>query len=135
MSNLFIRDISILKENNDTNIILEEDFKEVINSFTIYAERRLKGYSVREIDSLATKAKAVNSEVSKREVLIKVDTALKAAKEKLAKPKLTDDTKKELRLQIQVLGELKNKVNSFKVIEPSDEVQEKEKTVINLDEL
>ena len=132
MSNLFIKDV--LMESSNIVEVLNEDYGDMIDSFISYAERRLTGYSVKEVDVLAKKAKAVDNEVDKRATLTRIEEAIKSAKEKLSNSKLTEDQRKDIRLQIQVLGELKAKVNSFKVAEDhSPEAKERRK--INLDEL
>lgn len=134
MSSLFIKDITTLEESHNSNTLTESNYKDVMDSFLSYAERKLTGYSVKEIDVLAKKAKAVDSEVKKREVLIRINDASKASKDKLANSKTTDDQRKELRLQIQVLSELKNKVNAFKVT-GEEEKEPAERKTLNLDEL
>lgn len=135
MSSLFIKDIVSLEESHNSNTLTESNYKDVMDSFLSYAERKLTGYSVKEIDVLAKKAKAVDSEVKKREVLIRINDASKASKDKLANSKTTDDQRKELRLQIQVLSELKNKVNAFKVTGEEEEKEPSERKTLNLDEL
>lgn len=114
--------------------ILQEDFGDTMDSFQGWAERKLKGYSVKEIDVLANKAKHVNSEVSKRATLERIENALSDARKELATTK-DSDKQRELRVQIQVLSELKSKVNSFKVTDDHDDKTEKEDDhKINLDE-
>lgn len=135
MSNLFIKDIISLEESHNSNTLTESNYKDAMDSFLSYAERKLTGYSVKEIDVLAKKAKAVDSEVKKREVLIRINDASKASKDKLVNSKTTDDQRKELRLQIQVLSELKNKVNAFKVTGEEEEKEPSERKTLNLDEL
>jgi hypothetical protein len=115
--------------------VLAEDFDSAMDSFTSYAERKLRGYSVKEIDVLAKAAKTIDSEVKKRETLERINNALVDARAALVKAKDTDK-KKELRTQIEVLTELKTKVAAFKVVEHPEEVEHTKapKDVINLDE-
>jgi hypothetical protein len=121
---------SILEES-----VLVEDFDSTIDSFISYAERKLRGYSVKEIDVLAKAAKSVDSEVKKRDTLERINNALTDARAALVKAKDTDK-KKELRIQIEVLTELKTKVTAFKVVEHPQEVEHTKapRDVINLDE-
>jgi len=116
--------------------ILSEDFEETIDSFLAAAERKLTGYSVKEIDILASKAKHVDSEVKKREVLERIDDATKDARKALTNTKSDEKKRKGLRLQLQVLGELRQKVNSFKVVEheePTKHDDDKPHNKIDLD--
>ena len=117
-------------------IVLNEAFADTIDSFKTWAERKLKGYSIGEIDVLANKVKAIGSEVEKREVLERIEDALKAARSTLSKS--TNEAKRrELRLQIEVLGQLKSKAMSFNVLgekEPSDSDEGNRREVIDLDE-
>ena len=144
MSFLFIKDAMSLSET--TNIMnedldkVQEKFIDSIDNFINIVERRLKGYSFGEIDSLAKKAKNINSEVKKRETLKQIEDATKKAQESL-KTTNDDDKKHELRLQLQSLSELKNKVNSFHVVEdPKEEKDDRiegspsNHRIINLDE-
>lgn len=114
--------------------ILVEDFGSTMDSFVSYAERKLRGYSTKEVDVLAHHAKNLQTEVEKRETLERINNALKDARTAMAKAK--EDKKKELRLQIEVLTELKAKVTSFKVVEHPEPVEHTKapKDVLNLDE-
>ena len=129
---LFIKEALRTPESAETPIILREDWEDTLTSFTTYAERKLKGFSVGEIDHLATKAKDVDSEVKKRDVLERIEDALKDARKALADTNKADK-QKELRIQIQVLGELKTKVNAFKVTD--DEPTKTHDNKLNLDEV
>lgn len=114
---------SSMYENTDEEPTLYTRFTDSITNLMNIAERKLTGYSVGEIDSLAKKAKRIKSEKDKREVLAQIHSAEEKAKETLNKTK--DEGKKvELKLQLQVLSELKNKVKSFNVLD--DESREKE---------
>lgn len=113
--------------------ILKEDFEDTMTSFLTMATRKLKGYSVGEIDHLAKKARAVNSEVGKRDLLERINDALNDARKALKGAKA--DKQKELRTQIQVLGELKAKVSAFSVTGDAKEKEDddKNKEIIDLD--
>lgn len=100
--------------------INEEAFGDTVDSWYAYAERRLKGYSVTEIDVLAKKAKSIDSEVKKRDTLSRIDAAITDAKASLAKDGKNEEKAKELRLQLTVLAQLKTKVNAFKVVDDSE---------------
>lgn len=119
---------------SQSGTILYEDIEETMNDFHHYIERKMRGYSVGQVDTLASRAKKVNSEVAKREVLDDIDDALKDAREVLADS--TDDKKKRnLRMQITVLNELKSKVKSFKVVDNHEkEKDDVERRKVNLDE-
>lgn len=130
---LFIKS-AIGSDNQLLEAILVEDFGSTMDSFVSYAERKLRGYSTKEVDVLAHHAKNLQTEVEKRETLERIDNALKDARSAMAKAK--EAKKKELRLQIEVLSELKTKVTSFKVIEHPEPVEHTKapKDTINLDE-
>ena len=116
-------------------ITLNESFSDTIESFQTWATRKLKGYSVGEIDHLANKVKSIDSEVEKRAALERIEDALKAARTTLSKA-TNESKRRELRLQIEVLTQLKSKANSFSVIDgkdaPKDDGDRRE--VIDLDE-
>lgn len=130
---LFIKS-AIGSDNQLLEAILVEDFGSTMDSFVSYAERKLRGYSTKEVDVLAHHAKNLQTEVEKRETLERIDNALKDARSSMAKAK--EAKKKELRLQIEVLSELKTKVTSFKVIEHPEPVEHTKapKDTLNLDE-
>ena len=100
--------------------ILSEDFEDTVDSWLSTAERKLTGYSVREIDVIAKKAKHIDSEVKKRAVLERIDDAVKDARTTISDSKTDEKKRKGLRLQLQVLGELRQKVNAFKVTDDHD---------------
>lgn len=127
---LFIK--SVLNESVEIENVLQEDIGDTVDNFMGYVERKLRGYSTSEIDMLAGKAKKVDSEVKKRSLLTRIEEALKDAKTALQDSK-DEEKKKELRLQISVLGELKTKVNSFSVLGDKDE-EKSDRETINLDE-
>ena len=141
MSYLFIKDAQTEQETHssliENTLPVTESFSDIIDSFLTTAERKLTGYSIGEIDILAKAAKNVDSEVKKRDLLKRIDAAITDAKKELVNTN-KDDKKKDLRLQLQVLSELKNKVNSFKVTEHDEKKEDDEgnkKHRIDLDNL
>jgi ribosome maturation protein Sdo1 len=112
---------------------LQEEFSDMLDSWYGTVERKLKGYSTQEIDTLAKAAKEIDSEVKKRSTLERIEDALKDARIEVNKTN-NADKKRELRLQIQVLGELKGKVNAFKVVEVKEAPAKAPKNTLNLDE-
>ena len=125
-----------LKENLDeepTEVFTEEEVDTIFGNFIAYAERKLKGYSTKEIDILANRAKKLNSEEGKRDLLSRIDAAKKAANEALQKAESGSDKYRELRLQIQVLGELNSKVKSFKITKYDEPEKKDDRDVIDLD--
>lgn len=121
----------LILENCVTESVID-GIHDTVESWLATAERKLSGYSTTEIDVLAKAAKSVDSETKKRATLERIENALKDARIELNETNKADK-KRELRLQIQVLGELKAKVSSFKVVEVK-EVERKYKNSINLDE-
>jgi len=121
----------LILENCVTESVIDS-IHDTVESWLATAERKLSGYSTTEIDVLAKAAKSVDSETKKRATLERIENALKDARIELNETNKADK-KRELRLQIQVLGELKAKVLSFKVVEVK-EVERKYKNTINLDE-
>ena len=121
----------LILENCVTESVID-GIHDTVESWLATAERKLSGYSTTEIDVLAKAAKSVDSETKKRATLERIENALKDARIELNETNKADK-KRELRLQIQVLGELKAKVLSFKVVEVK-EVERKYKNTINLDE-
>jgi len=121
----------LILENCVTESVIDS-IHDTVESWLATAERKLSGYSTTEIDVLAKAAKSVDSETKKRATLERIENALKDARIELNETNKADK-KRELRLQIQVLGELKAKVSSFKVVEVK-EVERKYKNTINLDE-
>lgn len=121
----------LILENCVTESVIDS-IHDTVESWLAAAERKLSGYSTTEIDVLAKAAKSVDSETKKRATLERIENALKDARIELNETNKADK-KRELRLQIQVLGELKAKVSSFKVVEVK-EVERKHKNSINLDE-
>ena len=113
--------LSIRNMLSEETEVLSEDFEDTIDSWLATAERKMTGYSVKEIDILANKAKNVDSEVKKREALEHIDDAVKDARTTMTDSKTDEKKRKGLRLQLQVLGELRSKVNSFKVVEDHDD--------------
>lgn len=121
----------LILENCVTESVMDS-IHDTVESWLAAAERKLSGYSTAEIDVLAKAAKSVDSETKKRATLERIENALKDARIELNETNKADK-KRELRLQIQVLGELKAKVLAFKVVEVK-EVERKHKSSINLDE-
>ena len=90
--------------------ILFESFS--LESFTTWAERKLKGYSAGEVDHLAKKVYEINSESNKKAVIERILNAITDAKEKL---KVTDDNvkKKLIHDHIEVLNKLMSYAHSY----------------------
>lgn len=117
MSNLFVKDfLTGTDVHSNGEEILAEDFKEIMSTYINVLERKFKGYSYGEVDNIAKRASNIKTEVDKRELLNKIHAAETAAKEKLKKTKDVE-VQRELKLQIQALSELKNKVSQFKASE------------------
>lgn len=81
-----------------------------LDSFTSWAERKVKGYSANEIDHLATKVADLNSESQKKAVLERILNAIEDAKVKLAEAKEGNNKTKEalVRDHLEVLLRLKS---------------------------
>ena len=65
--------------------IMNEEFS--YESFVSWAARKLKGYSVKEIDHLAKRVINIDTHEEKTEVIERIRDALRAAEEKLEKQK------------------------------------------------
>ena len=102
-----------LRESSDD----EEDsvIAKWFNEFKIKAERMMKGYSAAEIDRLAKKVASIDSEVSKRETIKEIESALSDAVKTKSTTK-DENTKKEATMQIELLNQLHHKASSFSII-------------------
>jgi hypothetical protein len=125
-----------LKENIEeepSEVFTEEEVDTIFGNFISYAERKLKGYSTKEIDILANRAKKMSTEEVKRDLLSRIDAAKKDANTALQKAEAGTDKYRELRLQIQVLGELNSKVKAFKITKHDQPEKKDDRDVIDLD--
>lgn len=126
---LFIKEVEkITGLREDSPVEIHEGFGDIMDSFYGHVERRLRGYSTREADFLIKKAKKIKDETSKRDVLSRIEAALKSAREALTNAKDDEEKKRELRLQMSVLGELKAKVNAFNPLKDNEKDSDDDST-------
>jgi hypothetical protein len=98
------------------NKILNEDFN--YEDFKNWLVRKIKGYSVAEVDALAKKVKDIDSHESKLDTLNAINDAIKANTEAAAKT--TDVNKKNyIKANIEALNLLKTKANEFSIVDKS----------------
>jgi hypothetical protein len=109
---------------NDVRFLMKEDFN--WQDIKTFVERKIKGYSSGEVDSIVNKLKTMDSEEKKRDLLARTEAAIKDANE--AKSKTTDSDKlRELTLQLEILSTLKSKISAFNVIKHVENTAEEEK--------
>jgi hypothetical protein len=98
------------------NKILNEDFN--YEDFKNWLVRKIKGYSVAEVDALAKKVQNIDSHESKLDVLDAINDAIKANTEAAAK---TSDVNKKnyIKANIEALNLLKTKANEFSIVDKS----------------
>lgn len=114
-----------LKDPEQERILLEGSFS--AESFMTWAVRKLKGYSVAEVDHLAKRAVNLESHEEKTDLLERIREAVKANEKKIASKKadIADNPKDEklkdelqyLNDHVSVLKTLIVKVQSFNIID------------------
>jgi Mg2+ and Co2+ transporter CorA len=108
--------------------IMNEEFS--YESFVSWAARKLKGYSIKEIDYLAKRVVNIDTHEEKTEVIERIRDALRAAEEELEKKQFTktkcisckEDTAKRDQLKymqehIGILKVLLSKAQSFNIVD------------------
>lgn len=130
----------LLKESDDSE---KDDRDNLWDQFSSFVERKLRGYSTKEVDVFVAKAKKVNSEEKKRDLLSSIREAIKEANGSLSKA--DPEKKKELQSQLSILKQLQSKVSSYNPLKDGDnkdsngknddDEDDRKKDVINLDDL
>lgn len=115
----------LLKDPEEERILLEAGFS--AESFMTWAVRKLKGYSVAEVDHLAKRAVNLESHEEKTDLLERIREAVKANEKKIAskKSEISKDPKEEklkeelqyLQDHVSVLKTLIAKVQAFNIID------------------
>jgi Mg2+ and Co2+ transporter CorA len=107
--------------------IINEEFS--YESFVSWAARKLKGYSIKEIDYLAKRVVNIDTHEEKTEVIERIRDALRAAEEELEKEQVAktkkdgkEDTAKRDQLKymqehISILKVLLSKAQSFNIVD------------------
>lgn len=109
--------------------IMNEEFS--YESFVSWAARKLKGYSVKEIDHLAKRVISIDTHEEKTEVIERIRDALRAAEEKLEKQKekvaeikkdgkenpVERDQLKYMQEHVGILKVLLSKAQSFNIVD------------------
>lgn len=126
----------LLTEALQRETILREEFS--VESFMSWATRKLKGYSVKEIDNLARRVVHVSSHEEKTDLIERIRESERSAKKSLdeTREKLSKDPKdvklKEreeyLKDHIQVLSTLEGKVKTFNVIDHHEKRKDKDES-------
>ena len=119
-----ILDESKVLESQAKEIMLSEEFS--YESFISWATRKLKGYSVKEIDHLAKRVVNIDTHEEKTDVIERIRDALKAAKEKLEKRKeyahehkddeVAQNDLKYMEEHVEILNVLLSKAQSFNIV-------------------
>lgn len=124
-------DIQLLEET-----VLHEEFS--YESFKTWATRKLKGYSIAEIDHLAKRAISVDTHEEKIDLLERIRDAIKESQEKLnklSKEKAEDDAARQklqyLKDHVSILKTLESKVNAFSIIDHLEEKKNAESDTSN----
>ena len=104
--------------------ILNEEFS--YESFITWATRKLKGYSVREIDHLAKRVVNIDTHEEKTDVIERIRDAIKEANEKLVKREEAAKDKKDdevvqnelkyMKEHLSILIVLLSKAQSFNIV-------------------
>jgi hypothetical protein len=112
------------------NKILNEDFN--YEDFKNWLVRKIKGYSVAEVDALAKKVKDIDSHESKLDTLNAINDAIKANTEAAAKT--TDVNKKNyIKANIEALNLLKTKANEFSIVDKDPVNNDEDTRVVKID--
>jgi hypothetical protein len=112
------------------NKILNEDFN--YEDFKNWLVRKIKGYSVAEVDALAKKVKDIDSHESKLDTLNAINDAIKANTEAAAKT--TDVNKKNyIKANIEALNLLKTKANEFSIVDKDPVNNDDDTRVVKID--
>ena len=120
---IFLEDIQVLREEDER--ILNEEFS--YESFLTWATRKLKGYSVKEIDHLAKRVVNIDTHEEKTDVIERIRDAIKEGKEKLEKKKQDLEEDKEsislknevkyMQEHLSILNVLLSKAQSFNLVQ------------------
>src|SRR5690349_1854438 len=104
--------------------VLNEEFS--YESFITWATRKLKGYSVREIDHLAKRVVNIDTHEEKTDVIERIRDAIKEANEKLVKREEAAKDKKDdevvqnelkyMKEHLSILNVLLSKAQSFNIV-------------------
>ena len=116
--------------------LLQEDLSDWLSEFKTKAERMLKGFSAGEIDKFANEVNDIDTEVKKREVIAKIESAIKDA-EKTKNSTTNADTRKECVMHLELLHQLLTKAKSVDIVgkpkEENKDSEENKRRVVNLD--
>ena len=110
--------------NQQEQAVLNEEFS--YESFITWATRKLKGYSVREIDHLAKRVVNIDTHEEKTDVIERIRDAIKEANEKLVKREEAAKDKKDdevvqnelkyMKEHLSILNVLLSKAQSFNIV-------------------
>lgn len=129
----------LINESDDSE---KEDRDNIWDQFSSFVERKLRGYSTKEVDVFVAKAKKVDSEEKKRDLLSSIREAIKEANGSISKA--DPEKKKELQSQLSILKQIQSKVSAYNPLKGDekdsdgkneDDDDDRKKDVINLDDL
>jgi predicted nucleic acid-binding Zn-ribbon protein len=106
--------------------IINEEFS--VESFMTWATRKLKGYSVAEIDHLARRVVNIKTHEEKTDCIARIQQALREAREKMSQFQSKMDKKKEednqkleyMKEHMEVLNQLLSRANGFNILSHLD---------------
>ena len=102
---------------------LNEEFS--LESFQTWAKRKFSGYASSEVDYIARKVNDIQTQSDKHDILARLETAIKEAREKLSK---TTDTNERTLIgdHIIVLNRLKSAAEAYDPIEQAKKNRQKQ---------
>jgi 6-phosphogluconate dehydrogenase len=102
--------------------MMNEEFS--VESFMTWATRKLKGYSVAEIDHLARRVVNIKTHEEKTDCIARIQQALREAREKMSQFESKMDKKKEednqklvyMKEHLEVLNQLLSRAQGFNIL-------------------